>query len=93
MVAIEESPMLTAITRLGKTGRIDPNRVMVQRGASNFDQQHSGQTAPESFQQALGGINGGSTIALENLYRTGAVVNKYILEHWSEWEKGVPNLP
>ena len=93
MVAIEETPMLTAITRLAKTGRIDINRVMVQRGASNFDQQHAGQTAQESFHQALSGINGGSTIALENLYRTGSAVNKYILEHWNEWEKGVPNLP
>jgi purine nucleoside permease len=93
MVAFEETPMLTALTRLAKTGRVDLNRVMVQRGASNFDQQHAGQTAQESFQLALDSASGGGPIALENLYRAGSVVNTYILEHWSEWEKGVPNLP
>lgn len=90
MVGGEETPMLTAITRLAKTGRVDPERVMIQRGASNFDQQHAGQTADESMHDALEGVNGGSAIALENLYRAGSVVNKYILEHWKEWEKGVP---
>lgn len=92
MVAIEETPMLTALARIAKTGRVDINRVMVLRGASNFDRQHPGQTAQESFQASLSAVNGGATAALENLYRTGSVVNKYILEHWNEWEQGVPNL-
>lgn len=93
MVAFEETPMLTALSRLAKTGRVDLNRVMVQRGASNFDQQHAGQSAQQSFQLALDSASGGGPIALENLYRTGSVVNQYILEHWSEWENGVPSLP
>lgn len=93
MVGGEETPMLTAITRLAKSGRVDPERVLIQRGASNFDQQHAGQTAQESMQAAMAGVNGGSNIALENLYRAGSVVNQYILEHWNEWEKGVPPGP
>jgi purine nucleoside permease len=85
--------MLTALTRFSKTGRIDLNRVLVLRGASNFDQQHAGQTAQESLQVSLGTVNGGSTVALENIYRAGSAVNQYILDHWNEWEKGVPPLP
>lgn len=90
MVAGEETAMLVAINRLAKTGRADPSRVMVLRGASNFDQQHEGQTAQESLQVSLSSVNGGSA-ALENVYRAGSAVNKYILEHWGEWEKGVPS--
>lgn len=93
MVAIEETAMLTALSHLAKTGRVDLNRVMIQRGVANFDQQHASQTAQQSFQLALDPASGREPIALENLYRTGAAVNQYILEHWDEWEKGVPNLP
>jgi purine nucleoside permease len=93
MAAGEETAMLTALTHLSKAGRADLNRVLVLRGASNFDQPHAGQTAQESLQVSLGVGNSGSALALENVYRAGSAVNKYILDHWSEWEKGVPPLP
>jgi purine nucleoside permease len=89
MAAFEDSGTLTALNRLAASGRIDLKRVMVLRAASDFDQQHPGQTALESLQASLNDSTGGD-IALENLYRVGSVVNAYILQNWNEWEKGVP---
>ena len=90
MAAFEDSGTLTALNRLAASGRIDLKRVMVLRAASDFDQQHPGQTALESLQASLNDSTGGGDIALENLYRVGSVVNAYILQNWNEWEKGVP---
>lgn len=89
MAAFEDSGTLTALNRLAASGRIDLKRVMVLRAASDFDQQHPGQTALESLQASLNDSTGGD-IALENLYRVGSVVNAHILQNWNEWEKGVP---
>ncbi len=93
VAAFEDSGTLTALTRLAAGNRVDLQRVMVMRAASDFDQPHPGQTALESLQTSLDDSTGGSTIAYENLYRAGTAVNAHILEHWSEWAKGVPPLP
>jgi purine nucleoside permease len=66
---------------------------MVLRAASDFDQPHPGETALESLQVSLNNSTGASPLAFENLYRAGSVVNAYILQHWTEWGKGVPPLP
>jgi purine nucleoside permease len=89
MAAFEDSGTLTALNRLAASGRIDLKRVMVLRAASDFDQQHPGQTALESMQASLKDPTG-NDLALENLYRVGSVVNAHILQNWNEWEKGVP---
>ena len=89
MAAFEDSGTLTALNRLAASGRIDLKRVMVVRAASDFDQQHPGQTALDSMQTSLNDSTG-DDIALENLYRVGSVVNAHILQNWNEWEKGVP---
>ena len=93
MAAFEDSGTLAALARLATSGRIGMQRVMVLRAASDFDQPHSGETALESLQVSLNNSTGASTLAFENLYRAGSVVNAYILQHWTEWEKGVPPLP
>jgi purine nucleoside permease len=93
VAAFEDSGTLTALTRLASSGLVDIQRVMVMRAASDFDQPHPGQTALESLQVSLDDSTGASNIAYENLYRAGSAVNAHILEHWSEWENGVPPLP
>jgi purine nucleoside permease len=92
MAAFEDTGTLTALTRLAASGRVDLQRVMVLRAASDFDQQHPGQTALQSLQASLSDETGGEDLATENLYRVGSVVNQYIIQHWNEWEKGVPPL-
>lgn len=93
MAAFEDSGTLTALTRLSNAGRIDLERVMVMRAASDFDQPYPGETALEALQVSLDDSTGGEDIALENLYRAGSAINAYILSHWDEWQNGVPALP
>lgn len=93
MAAFEDTGTLTALERLTASGRVDMQRVMVMRAASDFDQPPPGMTAPEALAQSLNDSIGGGSIAYENLYRAGSPINALILEHWNEWEKGVPSLP
>lgn len=92
MAAFEDSGTLTALTRLAGAKRVDLQRVLVLRAASNFDQPHPGQTATEGLRGNLDGASGGSDLAFENLYRAGSAFNSYVAQHWSEWENGVPAL-
>jgi purine nucleoside permease len=91
MTAVEEVGILPAVYALKNTGDADPNRVMIVRVASNFDQQHPGQTAQESLAAALEGVN--TITGLKNAYIVGGAVIDYIIQHWNEWEAGVPPLP
>jgi purine nucleoside permease len=66
---------------------------MVLRTASNFDQQHPGQTAPELLQVSLTAVNGGLGPDLRNAYLVGSAVTKQILGNWETWKNGPPPLP
>jgi purine nucleoside permease len=89
MSNMEDTGTLTALFRLAAAGRIDLNRVMVLRTASNFDQPYPGQTALQSLQADSGGY----MPAIQNAYRVGSVVTQHIITHWDEWEDCVPPLP
>jgi purine nucleoside permease len=91
MTAVEEVGIMPAVYALEDTGDLDPHRVMIVRVASNFDQQHPGQTAQESLAAALEGVN--TITGLRNAYVAGGAVTDYIIQHWDEWESGVPPLP
>jgi purine nucleoside permease len=93
MAAFEDSGTLTALTRLSTAKRVDLQRVLVLRAASNFDQPHPEQTATAGLRGNLDGASGGSDIAFENLYRAGSAFNTYLLQHWSDWQTGIPALP
>jgi len=53
--AMEDTGTLTALFRLAAAGRIDLNRVMILRTASDFDQPYPGQTTLQSLQADSGG--------------------------------------
>ena len=89
MSNMEDTGTLTALSRLAAAGRIDLNRVMVLRTASDFDQPYPGQTALQSLQADSGGY----MLAIQNAYRVGSVVAQHIITHWDEWKDGVPPLP
>ena len=88
ITSAEDCGTLTALMRLAKEGLIDPDRIMVLRTASNYDQQHPNQQAIES----LHSFSGGYQLAIENAYRAGSAVTHHILSNWSKWQKGVPPL-
>ena len=89
MANMEDTGILTALSRLAAAGRIDLNRVMVLRTASDFDQPYPGQTTLQLIQADCGGY----MPAIHNAYRVGSVVARHIITHWDEWENGVPPLP
>jgi purine nucleoside permease len=88
MTEMEDSGTLTALSRLTDADRVDMDRVLVLRTASNFDRPYPGQTAAESLAADSGGF-GPST---QNAYLVGSVVSDYIIANWADWQAGVPPL-
>lgn len=88
MSNMEDSATLTALTRLAELDKVDLERVMVLRTASDFDQPYPGQTAQESIRATTGGF----MPSIKNAYRVGNAVAQHILENWDEWRGGVPAL-
>jgi purine nucleoside permease len=89
MTTMEDTGTLTALSRLAAAGRVDRNRVMVLRTASDFDQPYPGQTTLQSLQADSGGY----MLAIQNAYRVGSVVAQHFITHWDEWKDDVPPLP
>jgi purine nucleoside permease len=84
--AMDDAGLMAAVARLASAHLVDPDRVMVLRTISDFDQPYPGQATLDSMKNTTVGIS----IALENAYRVGSTVLHHILDHWSEWENGVP---
>src|ERR1700704_333252 len=63
--AMEDTGTLQSLTFLAKAGRVDLNRVLVLRTASDFDQQRPGMTAAESLAHNKIGSYTGYLPALE----------------------------
>jgi len=84
--AMDDAGFMAAISRLASAKLVDPNRVMVLRTVSDFDQAFPGQSTLESMRNTTVGI----PIALENAYRVGSAVTHQILIKWSDWENGIP---
>lgn len=89
MSNMEDSGVLTALSRLVEAGKVDLERVMVLRTASNFDQPYPGQSAQESISAGSGGF----MPSIQNAYRVGSLVTRHILGNWPTWQEGVPELP
>jgi purine nucleoside permease len=84
----EDAATITALYRLSLAGRVDFNRVLVLRTASNFDQQHTkqGQTA----YQSVGTSSGGFFPSGDNAYIVGSAVTDYIIQNWNVWKNCAP---
>jgi len=68
-------------------------RVMALRGAVNFDQGNPNETTLEHLDPAPGETAGGFAEAVENILLVGSEMADYIVDHWSQWQAGVPALP
>jgi len=88
--AMEDSGTLQALTFLAKAGRVDLNRVMVLRTASNFDMQPDGMSAAQSLAEEKEGTYSAFLPSLEAAFRVGSTVVEEITGHWSRYENGVP---
>ncbi|HEY4356391.1 MAG TPA: purine nucleoside permease [Acidobacteriaceae bacterium] len=86
MTEMEDSGYMEAVGRLAALHRVDPNRVLVLRGGSNYCMPKAGHTAIESVTAPyIGG-----RLALESVYLTGSTVLHQLLANWKTTENIVP---
>lgn len=81
---MEDTGTLQSLTFLAQARKVDLNRVLVLRTASNFDVPETGKTAAESLAGTKLAHYSAYVPSLETAYRVGHVVVDSIVEHWSE---------
>jgi purine nucleoside permease len=85
----EDSAIMQALTQLDGAGKAKFDRVMVIRAGDGYTRPPPGVTA---YQQLIDGKKGppGMVEALENLYRTGSPVVRYLTDNWATTRDTVP---
>jgi purine nucleoside permease len=88
--AMEDTGTLQALTLLAKAGKVDLQRVLVLRTASNYDQQRPGLTAAESIAETKVGSYTAYLPSLDAAWRTGSVVVHELTGHWERYRDTIP---
>ena len=91
--AMEDTGTLDSLTYLARAGRVDMNRVMVLRTASDFDQPAPGKTAAENLATNSARQYTGLVPALESAWRVGHVVVAELVKNWGRYRDRVPGKP
>jgi len=89
MAEMEDSGIVNALARLDHIHRVDINRVLVLRTASNYSMQAPGTTALAAFTSPY---PGGGELAYESAWLCGSTVLHAILSHWDIAFEGNPIL-
>ncbi len=84
---MEDSGTLTALTRLSRDGRVDMDRVLVLRTASNFTMPPDDQTAAWSHTQPY---PDGGRPAIESAFLIGNTVVQALVAGWDQYRNSVP---
>jgi purine nucleoside permease len=84
--AMEDTGTLSSLQMLAKASRVDWNRIMVLRTASDFDQPPPGMTAAENLARNAGRKYVGYLPALESAWRVGNTVVQEITTHWNKYK-------
>jgi purine nucleoside permease len=87
---MEDTGTLQSLTWLARAGKIDINRVLVLRTASNYDQQRAGITAAESLSETKVSHYGAYMPSLEAAYRVGHVVVDDLVANWNKTKDTLP---
>jgi purine nucleoside permease len=88
--AMEDTGTLQSLTFLSRAGKVDLNRVLVLRTASNFDMQRPQITAWESLAENKAGGYAGFIPAVESAWKVGSTVVHEILNHWQKYRMALP---
>jgi purine nucleoside permease len=87
--AMEDSGTLVALTYLGPTGKVNKDRVLVLRTASNYSMPPPGVTAADNMKKENEGYSGlGASV--ESAYRVGSAVVTEILKKWPTYRDHMP---
>ncbi|HMG03626.1 MAG TPA: purine nucleoside permease [Edaphobacter sp.] len=87
---MEDTGTLQSLTWLAKAGKIDINRVLVLRTASNYDQQREGTTAAESLAETKIRQYSAYMPSLDSAYRVGHVVVDALVADWTATRDHLP---
>jgi purine nucleoside permease len=88
--AMEDTGTLQSLTFLAKSGRIDLNRVLVLRTASNFDLPPPGVTAAENLARTEIGKYSAYLPSLEAAWRVGNAVVEQLVGNWNKYREITP---
>ena len=90
--AMEEIGTWHALERLHEVGKVDKNRLLVLRTASNFTMQWPGSTAYESLAgEKISGKGYSAYIpSLESAYIVGSPIVKEIIDNWDIYKNQLP---
>ena len=87
---MEDTGTLQSLTWLARAHKLDINRVLVLRTASNYDQQRIGATAAESLSETKVSQYSAYLPALDNAYRVGHIVVDTLVANWPQTRDHVP---
>ena len=87
---MEDTGTLQSLTWLARAGKVDANRVLVLRTASNYDQQREGITAAESLAETKIVKYGAFLPSLDTAFRVGDVVVRSLVTNWNEDRDALP---
>jgi purine nucleoside permease len=90
---MEDTGTLQSLTFLANAHKVDLNRVLVLRTASNYDVPQHGQTAAQSLAGTKIGHYSAYLPSLDTAYRVGHVVVDSVVEHWAEDRERIPGPP
>ncbi|WP_091060476.1 purine nucleoside permease [Opitutus sp. GAS368] len=91
--AMEDTGTLRALTNLTRAGRVDVNRVLLLRTASNHDMPPPGVTAAESLAGEKIGHYSAYLPSLEAAHAVGSRVVHALVGGWSVYEATPPSAP
>lgn len=84
--AMEDAGIVSSLRALARAGRVDPERVLILRTASNYNVPPEGVSAAASLAGEMRDGFSAYVPALDAAYRVGSVIVREIVDHWSEWE-------
>jgi purine nucleoside permease len=87
MTDMEDSGFMNSIERLDKIHKVDMQRVLVLRTASNFSMQAPGSTAYASLSEPY---LGGERLGYESAWLVGSTVLHQILQNWDKTHAQIP---
>jgi purine nucleoside permease len=87
---MEDTGTLQSLTWLAHAKKVDINRVLVLRTASNYDQQRDGITATESLAETKIGQYSAYMPALDTAYRVGHLVVDDLVANWAQTRDHIP---
>jgi purine nucleoside permease len=90
--AMEDTGTFTSLSYLNATGKVDKDRVMVLRTASNYTMPPPGMTAAEHLLRENDGY-AGLNASVEAAYDVGSVVVDEIVAKWAIYREHTPPLP